>query len=154
MLGRASGRRSGRPLASPGGGLGKMLNFRIWGRDGAQKTRNPLQTRHQAFGNPQRPSRPSEAVSLRRPLEAPCGRPIVSFKSLEKSGSQPKTRKGIKLGGCLRKQGVGRTNQHTNSWFVGHERCAVARYAASPHPWVCRGAISTCYLQPPRSKTP
>ena len=58
-------------------------------------------------------------------------------------GRQPETRKGIKLGGCLREQGVGRINQHTKSWFVGHERRAVARHAAPPHPWVCRGAIST-----------
>ena len=41
-------------------------------------------------------------------------------------GRQPETRKGIKLGGCLRKQGVGKRNQHTSSWFVAHERCAVA----------------------------
>ena len=41
-------------------------------------------------------------------------------------GRQPETRKGIKLGGCLRKQGVGERNQHTSSWFVAHERCAVA----------------------------
>ena len=41
-------------------------------------------------------------------------------------GRQPETRKGIKLGGCLRKQGVGKRNQHTSSWFVCHERCAVA----------------------------
>ena len=40
-----------------------------------------------------------------------------------KLGPQPETRKGIRLGGCLRKQGVGRIKQHTNSWFVGHERC-------------------------------
>ena len=69
-------------------------------------------------------------------------------------GRQPETRKGIKLGGCLRKQGVGKRNQHTSSWFVAHERCAVASYAAPPHPWVCRGAISTCDLQPPRGETP
>ena len=69
-------------------------------------------------------------------------------------GRQPETRKGVKLGGCLRKQGVGKRNQHTSSWFVAHERCAVASYAAPPHPWVCRGAISTCDLQPPRGETP
>ena len=87
----------------------------------------------------------SKAVG--RGSEAPCGGPIVLFKSLGKSGNlgrQPETRKGIKLGGCLRKQGVGRINQHTNSWFVGHKRGAVARYAAPPHPWVCRVPISTC----------
>ena len=88
------------------------------------------------------------------------GRQVIMFRSANefwKSGNlgrQPETRKGIKLGGCLRKQWVGRINQHTKSWFVGHERRAFARNAAPPHPWVCRGAISTCYLQPPRSKTP
>ena len=41
-------------------------------------------------------------------------------------GRQPETRQGIKLGGCLRQQGVGKRNQHTSSWFVAHERCAVA----------------------------
>ena len=46
--------------------------------------------------------------------------------------ASPQNPKGRKLGGCLSKQWVGRINQHTNSWFVGHERCAVARYAAPP----------------------
>ena len=44
-------------------------------------------------------------------------------------GRQPETRKGIKLGGCLRKQGVGKRNQHTSVFLcivVAHERCAVA----------------------------
>ena len=76
------------------------------------------------------------------------------FRKSRNLGRQPETRKGKKLGGCLRKQGVGVINQHTKSWFVGHERRAVARNAAPPHPWVCRGAISTSYLQPPRGKTP
>ena len=58
---------------------------------------------------------------MRNPLPNPTSR------AGEKSGNlgrQPETRKGIKLGGCLRKQGVGRLNRHTSSWFVGHERCA------------------------------
>ena len=92
-----------------------------------------------------------------RLLEALGSPSIVLFKILEKSGNlgcQQEARKGIKSAGCLRKQVVGRINQRANCWFVGHERCALARYAVPPHPSVCRGAISTCYLQPPRSKTP
>ena len=120
----------------------------------------------EALGSLQRPLRFSEALRGLasnlggwRLLEAP---PIVLFKILQESGNlgrQLENRKRIKLGGCLRKQGVGRINQHTNSWFVGHERCALARYAArqicrSPTGLGVSGAISTCYLQPPRSKTP
>ena len=59
---------------------------------------------------PQRPRRPPDGF----------GAPKATI------GRQPETRKGIKLGGCLRKQGVGKRNQHTSSWFVAHERCAVA----------------------------
>ena len=82
-----------------------------------------------------------------------CG--VVLFKNLEKSGNlgrQPETRKGIKLGGCLRKQGVGKMNQTLG--LLGTEDVPSQDMPPPPHPWVCRGAISTCYLQPPRSKTP
>ena len=104
---------------------------------------------------PPKPWKPPEALRGSRSRS----RPDPDQSQADKGGSgnlgrQPETRKGIKLGGCLRKQGVGKRNQHTSFWFVGHESCAVARYAAPPHPWVCRGAISTCDLQPPRGETP
>ena len=85
------------------------------------------------------------------------GRHVIMFGAANdfwKSGNlgrQPETRKGTKLGGCLRKQGVGRINQHTKSWFVGHERRAVARHAA-PHTPGCVGA--PFLHQPPRGETP
>ena len=106
--------------------------------------------------NPPRPLL-LETLSHKPRRRAPPEAGHFLFESSEKSGNlghQPETRKGIKMAGCLRKQRVGRINKHTNSWFVGHERCAVARYAAPPRIWVCQGAISTCYLQPPRSRTP
>ena len=115
---------------------------------GAEKTRNSQPNPHPALckarpsealekgrGSPHKFSEPSEALrSSWRPLAAG---PLFYSKSLEKTwnlGRQPATRKGKKLGGCLRKQGVGRINQQTNSWFVGHERCAVAIYAAPTPP--------------------
>ena len=95
---------------------------------------------------------PRNPGGLGRPLNSPekaskgpgsiCQTPDQSQADKEGSGNlgrEPETRKGIKLGGCLRKQGVGKRNQHTSSWFVGHERCAVARHAAPSHPG-CVGA--------------
>ena len=122
---------------------------------GSQKVTNPHDRLSRASAPVRRLSEALEVLGSprRRRFEAPCSRPIV-FKILEKSGNlwcQPDSRKGIKLGGCLHKQGVERINQHTNSWFGGHERCAVARYAAPPIPL----GVSGChFLQPPRSKTP
>ena len=78
-----------------------------------------------ALGGPRKRSafggRPSETLRPRgpwRPVEAPAAAagPLFYSKVQRKVGMrQPETRKAIKLGGCLRKQGVGRINQHTNS---------------------------------------
>ena len=70
-------------------------------------------------------------------------------------GRQPETLKGIKLGGCLREQGVGEVkagHQFLVCWY--YREYAVARYAAPPHPWVCRGAISAYDFQPLRGGKP
>ena len=78
------------------------------------------------------------------------GRYVIMFRAANefwKSGNlgrQPETRKGVKLGGCLRKQGVGKIKPTHQLLVCWAERCAVARHAAPPHPWVCR-----VYILPP-----
>ena len=87
---------------------------------------------HQEFGSLMEPGVSIVGVVRPAAFEYLGGTHIIMFKAaieFWKSGSlgrQPETQKGIKLGGCLRKQGVGRINRHTSSWFVGHEGCAVA----------------------------
>ena len=105
----------------------------------AKPTTKPnVQTQKKAPRPPEAPRRRPEAPggarrhpggARRGPREASRG--LKGESQADKGGSgnlgrQPETRKGIKLGGCLRKQGVGKRNQHTSSWFVAHERCAVA----------------------------
>ena len=85
---------------------------------------------------PKKDARPPEALQApggpRRPLKAPGGQGSGSKEGSSVAGplfmkeewefrASAGNPKGIKLGGCLRKQGVGRINQHTSSWFVGHE---------------------------------
>ena len=70
-------------------------------------------------------------------------------------GRQPETRKGIKLGGCLRKQGGGK-EKPTHQFLVCCAREMRRRIICRPPhtPGCVGGAISTCDLQPPRGETP
>ena len=56
-----------------------------------------------------------------------------------------RNRKGIKLGGCLRKQGVEDFNQHTKSCLLAQVK-GRRKKAAPPQPW-CVGRHSTCHLR-------
>ena len=125
-------------------------------------TSRSLQGPLEAFGGTWRPlasrrplkalknsEKPSQVLGLRRPLEAPCSGAMALFKSLKKSGNvgrQPEKEQSW-ADACA---SLGRINQHTNSWFVGHERCAVARYAAAPTSLGVSGRHFSCYIQPPR----
>ena len=111
-----------------------------------------------SFGGHRRPSKRSEVSEQaegrrpggfrrsRRPPEAPGGprRPGKRDHAGSKPGRKgewefralaPETPKGIKLGGCLRKQGVGkRKPTHPVLGLLGTRKSAVARHAAPPHP--------------------
>ena len=72
-------------------------------------------------------------------LGGPCRAPAADhffFKTLEKSGNlghQPEPRKGIKLGACLPKQGVGRINQHATFGLLGRRDVPSPDMPPPPH---------------------
>ena len=127
--GRSGGHWPGLPWRWPGNA--NISGSPRQGQGGSpKKTRNPL---------PNPTSRVSAGPS--RPLEAPGGPwtsrgpkvpeglsvagPLFMKEEWEFRASARNPKRN-KVGGCLRKQGVGKRNQRTKSWFVWHERCAVA----------------------------
>ena len=130
----------------------KCWYFRVCEGGSPKRTRNPLPnpTSSQKKGVWKNSWTCKGLQGVSRPFrKIPKGYRSARDKTLDQSqadkgesgnlGRQPETRKGIKLGGCLRKQGVGKRNQHTSSWFVAHED-APSHDMPPPHTPGCVGA--------------
>ena len=126
---KAPRRRPEAPRRAPGGPREAPQSLR-----GAPKPGSPSRTHEGTTGRTPEQFRSSEGHDRKSPQpfrKIPKGYRSARDKTLDQSqadkggsgnlGRQPETRKGIKLGGCLRKQGVGKRNQHTSFWFVARE---------------------------------